>query len=185
MTSSKSPLRRHVKSRGISLIIVLIMLIIIGITASSAMRSATSEQRVTNNARMEGTAQQYAEAGLRYCEGQFAIATALRSEARLQTANIVATPLGANTPSAWENVANWAAGSAILVTVPAGVVSDGNTPVPATLPQCLAELQTMGNPPFTVTVITARGFSPDYAANGDGTTKQGAVVWLQSIINAL
>lgn len=171
--------------RGISLIIVLIMLIIIGISASSAMRSATSEQRVTNNARMEGTAQQYAEAALRYCEGQFALASASRSEARLQTANIVATPGGANVTSAWENTANWGAASTILVTVPANVISDANTPVPSTRPQCMAELQTMGSPAFTVTVITARGFSPDYVANADGTTKQGTVVWLQSYINAL
>lgn len=185
MNTLNTPMRMHSKSRGISLIIVLIMLIIIGISASSAMRSATSEQRVTNNARMEGTAQQYAEAALRYCEGQFALATALRAEARLQTANIVATPSVANNPSAWENAANWAAASVILVTVPQEVVSDGNTTVPGTLPQCLAELQTMGNPTFTVTVITARGFSPDYVANADGTTKQGTVVWLQSIINAV
>lgn len=172
-------------NRGISLIIVLIMLVIIGITASTAMRSATSEQRVTNNFRMEGTAQQYAEAALRYCEWNFSLATAARPEAALQTANVVATPGGLNVPTAWENTANWAAGSAILVTVPAARISDGNTPVPGTLPQCLAELQTMGNPTFTVTVITARGFSPDYEANADGTTKRGAVVWLQSIINAI
>lgn len=169
-------------NRGISLIIVLIMMIIIGITASTAMRSATSEQRVTNNFRMEGTAQQYAEAALRYCEWNFSLATAARPEAALQTANVTGTTTAA---SAWETAANWAAGSAILVTVPAARISDGNTPVPGTLPQCLAELQTMGNPAFTVTVITARGFSPDYVANADGTTKQGAVVWLQSFINAI
>lgn len=177
--------RRMRNQQGISLIIVLIMLIIIGISASSAMRTATSEQKVTNNTRAQGTAQQFAEAALRYCEGQFLLATAARTEPKLQTANVVATPAGANTPSAWENTANWAAGSAILVTVPQNIVSDANTNAPSTLPQCMAELQTMGNPSFQVTVITARGFSPDYAANADGTTKQGTVVWLQSFINAI
>jgi hypothetical protein len=45
-------------------------------------------------------------------------------------------------------------------------------------------VQTVGSPTFTITVVTARGFSPDYARDGAGNTTNGAVVWLQSIINA-
>jgi Tfp pilus assembly protein PilX len=176
------PGRRRV--RGISLIIVLIMLVIIGITAATAMRSATSEQRATNNLRMEGTAQQYAEAALRYCEAQLQLADAGRV-ATLKTAVIPTTTFAL---SGWEDPATWTGGagraSASRTPVPAGQISDANTVVPPTLPECVAEVQTVGSPTFTITVVTARGFSPDYARDGAGNTTNGAVVWLQSIINA-
>lgn len=70
MQTPRKPFANKRASRGISLIIVLIMLVIIGITGATAMRTATSEQRATNNLRMETIAQQYAEAALRICEGQ-------------------------------------------------------------------------------------------------------------------
>jgi Tfp pilus assembly protein PilX len=166
---------------GISLIIVLIMLVIIGITAGTAMRTATSEQRVTNNLRMDATAQQYAEAALRYCEYQVAQVPDAQRPVGLQAATMPATTT-AN--SAWETVANWAAGSAILVTVPANRLTDVNTEGINTLPQCIAEKQTVGASAYSAIVITARGFSPDYVADANGITQQGAVVWLQSVINA-
>ena len=50
---------------GVSLIIVLIMLVIIGLTSAAAMRNATSGEKVTNNIRLQNLAQQYAEAALR------------------------------------------------------------------------------------------------------------------------
>jgi Tfp pilus assembly protein PilX len=171
--------------RGISLIIVLIMLVIIGITTATAMRSATSEQRVTNNLRMEGIAQQYAEAALRYCENQVRTPDAARTEAKLKTA-VLSNNTSTFANSLWETTTTWAAGSARIIPVPAAQVSDALATAPPILPQCVAELQTMGGgtSTFVMTVITARGFSPDYAADGTGNTIKGAVVWLQSIVNA-
>lgn len=161
------------------------MMVVIGITAATAMRTATSEQRATNNMRMEGTAQQYAEAALRFCEAQMRLATAARMP-RFQTATLQlsASNAAAVPPSNWETTANWTnvdpvAGRYTLVDADIG---DALTNKPAVKPQCLVEFQTRGA--FAITVITARGFSPDYVANVDGTTKQGAVVWLQSLINA-
>ena len=55
---------------GVSLIIVLIMLVIIGLTSAAAIRNATSGEKVTNNIRLQNLAQQYAEAALRYCEAE-------------------------------------------------------------------------------------------------------------------
>lgn len=174
-------------SRGVSLIIVLIMLVIIGITAATAMRTATSEQRATNNLRVEATAQQYAEAALRFCEAEMQKATAARL---VQFRSPIPTSTAAS-PN-WETVVNWTAVAdpAGRYTLTAGQVSDLATNAPLTLPQCMFELQTRPVAAavpdvFTVTVITARGFSTDYARNaGTGETTQGAVVWLQSIINA-
>ena len=78
MNAFKVSLAPRRASQGVSLIIVLIMMIIIGITAATAMRSATSEQRATNNQRVEAIALQYAEAALRYCENEMKKANSLR-----------------------------------------------------------------------------------------------------------
>lgn len=173
--------RRH-HSRGISLIIVLIMMIIIGITAATAMRSATSEQRATNNLRVESTALQYAEAALRYCENEMRKNSADRPYT-LQTAQIGTPTTFGPTTSGWEDPATWTGTSgrksATRTPVPDEVIQDtGDTVLPSKKPECVVE-----NMNLYGVVITARGFSPDYEANVDGTTKRGAVVWLQSITN--
>lgn len=177
---------RKAPQRGISLIIVLIMLVIIGITAATSMRAASSEQRASNNIRMQDTAQQYAEAALRYCEGQVQAADAVRV-ATLKTAVIPTTTFAL---SGWEDALSWSSNgggraSATLTQIQSTQISDAATTAPTKLPECVVEYQTMGSPTFTMTVITARGFSPDYAADANGQTIQGAVVWLQSIVNAL
>lgn len=190
MKTSRTPMRCRSQSRGVSLIIVLVMMVIIGITAATSMRSATSEQRVTNNIRMEATAQQYAEAALRFCEAQMRILPDTGRLAQFATATLQAAASNvvpvfpATHPSNWENPANWTATGVVTGrhTLVDADIGDNTTNKPAVKPQCLVEFQTRGA--FAFTVVTARGFSPDYVANGDGTTKQGAVVWLQSIINA-
>ncbi len=183
-----SNLRKY-SQHGISLIIVLIMLIIIGITAATSMRTASSEQRASNNIRMQTTAQQYAEAALRFCENQVNpnITTDANRVATLKTAVIPTTTFAL---SGWEDPSSWSSNgggraSATLTQIQAAQISDANTTVPTKLPECVVEHQTTGSPTFTITVITARGFSPDYAADANGQTIQGAVVWLQSIVNAL
>lgn len=179
------------KPRGVSLIVVLIMLVVIGLTAASAMRGATATQKVTNNVRMDNLAQQYAEAALRYCEGQLQLADGLRVNS-LKVAvipTIDMTVVGA-TP-AWQNVTSWtgAAGSggasATRTALPQNQYSTVglSSVLPAKAPECVAEIQTVGAPSFSVTVVTARGFSPNYAADVNGNTTAGSVVWLQSIIN--
>lgn len=175
--------RRHA-NQGISLIIVLVMLVIIGITGATAMRTATSEQRATNNIRMEVIAQQYAEAALRICEGQMKL-TSLSRNAAFQS------PLPSSTAATprWQTASNW---TAVSLTgrydfSSSDNVYDANNNPPTTYPQCLVELQTIpASPtPITMTLITARGFSPDYARDSaTGKTTKGAVVWLQSIVNA-
>jgi Tfp pilus assembly protein PilX len=169
--------------KGISLVIVLIMLVIIGITAATSMRSATSEMRATNNLRLEASAQQYAEAALRYCEEQ------LRQpdSARVATLKAAVIPTSTFALSGWEDPATWTGNSgrasASRTAIPTANISNASTIAPTFNPECVAELQTVGSPSFTITVVTARGFSPDYARNNTGVTTSGSVVWLQSIIN--
>ena len=190
--------------RGISLIIVLILVVVIGLTASSAMRSATSSQRVTNNLRMEGMAQQYAEAALRFCEAQMTIPDPTPApqpipgrDGRLLDAQIQLVDTTAGIQPAWLNPVSWtglAAAPQVLatphaaatrITLGAGQISSGvSTYTPTTLPQCIVERQLLpGATPFTVIVVTARGFSTDYQKDANGNTTNGSVVWLQSILN--
>lgn len=181
MIDSKVSMIKHRASRGVSLIIVLIMMIIIGITAATAMRSATSEQRATNNMRMEASALQYAEAALRFCENEMKAAPASRVST-LQTANIASTAVTAPGPG-WLDPATWTGttgvSSASRTTVPNAIIKDStDTVLPIKSPECIVE-----NLSGSGVVITARGFSPDYLADGSGFTIGGAVVWLQSITN--
>ena len=188
--------------RGISLIIVLILVVVIGLTASSAMRSATSSQRVTNNLRMEGMAQQYAEAALRFCEAQMAIDDPVTGGGvprvgTLLNANIPLADITAVNQPAWLNPVSWTGlaaapqvaatphAAATRTTLVAGQISSGvSTYTPTILPQCIVERQLLpGATPFTVIVVTARGFSTDYQKDANGNTTNGSVVWLQSILN--
>ncbi len=188
MTTRKMTSQGPRANRGVSLIIVLILMIIIGITASTAMRNASSEQRATNNQRMEATALQYAEAALRYCEAQMKVLPASsRNDASLQ--GTIPGPLtpGAGTsgwtdPLTWTSALGSTAGRASktrTVVPDSAIKNTTNTVLPTRKPECVVETETgLG------TVITARGFSTDYEADAtDGRTLRGAVVWLQSFNN--
>lgn len=188
---------RASRSRGISLIIVLIMMVIIGLTAASAMRNATSNERATNNQRLENVAQQYAEVALRYCELQLREPIDANRVATLRSTVIPTYVLGGTATTGWETVTSWTGtpggtpgdASATRTAVPLAYLSAGNaswvpTAGSAQVPQCVAEIQSMPAPStLTYTVVTARGFSPDYARDANGQTTSGAVVWLQSILN--
>lgn len=178
MTNFQLSSHKPRNSRGVSLIIVLIMMVIIGITAATAMRSATSEQRATNNQRVEATALQYAEAALRYCESELIKPDGSRISS-LQSANIVNSTPGS---TAWEDVSSWppsvsggAAASRTEVPDPQLQITASEVALPTKKPECVVE-----NMAGYGYVVTARGFSPDYHADGTGKTDRGAVVWLQS-----
>ena len=187
------------KQAGVSLIIVLIMLVIIGLTSANAIRNATSSEKVTNNIRLENLAQQYAEAALRFCESELVKATATRvaslTDPMITTVTDTAASLhsseGATSPVlAWERTATWtgSAGTGLsstrTVLSEAQVKSSDSAFRPTRLPECVAERGlSVGTPPITPIVVTARDFSLDYAANATtGKTTSGSVVWLQSTL---
>ncbi|QKO22162.1 hypothetical protein [Rhodoferax sp. BAB1] len=171
------------RQAGVSLIIVMMMLVIIGITSAATIRNATSSEKLTNNIRVQYLAQQYAEAALRYCESELTKPEASRV-ATLAEVNLVQTTFG-GTP-AWSQTGTWtgAGGASASKTVlPENRIKSTDSAFrPATLPECVVEKQAMadGNVAY---VITARGFSTDYrAASGTGLTTNGSVIWLQSTV---
>ena len=177
--------------RGVSLLIVLIMLVVIGLTSAASLRSASSNERISNNFRMHALAEQYAEAALRYCETQLTLADGARVDS-LKEASLRAFT-GAAYP-AWANPLTWtgAGGAATSLTrVPEALVKSADSAFkPAQLPQCAVEKQSLvlmlnGVPAGAADayVITARGFSTDYSASPQGASLTGSVVWLQSLVS--
>lgn len=166
------------RQSGISLIITLIMLVVIGLTASAAMRGAISSERIVNNMRSESVAQQYAEAALKYCEEEMEKPSVSRIP-ELQDANlttITGVPL-------WQAPDTWHGGTAKRIVLPVGrIKSVDSSYVPSALPQCFVEREILPDA-STAMVVTGRGFSPDYTADAaTGKTKSGSVVWLQSML---
>lgn len=187
--SSSLPDRGPGRQGGVSLIIVLIMLVIIGLTSAAAIRNATSGEKVTNNIRLQNLAQQYAEAALRYCELELGksniVAAPLgRMGTTLAEANLITVAVGGAT--GWGQTATWigvGGASASKTTLPQlQIKSSDSAFTPSRLPECVAERQTMADGNLAH-VITARGFSPDYTSDAaTGKTTSGSVVWLQSTI---
>lgn len=177
---------RRTLQTGVSLIIVLVMLVVIGMTSAAAIRNATSGEQATNNIRLQNLAQQYADAALRYCETELAKADVDRV-ASLSEVTLSDTPSGAaDAATGWGQAASWTGGGGIAASrtvVPeARVKSQDSAFRPARLPECVVERQVLadGNRAY---VVTARGFSPGYVADpATGATVAGSVVWLQSIV---
>jgi type IV pilus assembly protein PilX len=162
------PARRQ---QGVTLIVALIMLVIIGLASVSVMRSALNSDLVASNSRVQMQAGQAAQLALQYCENDIQGA---------QT--IVWQPAPAvGQPRVWQSFANWYGNNKIASNVPAAVLASANSSYsPAYVPQCLIERAPAGL--VNTLYVTARGFSPDYTESS-GRTTSGSVVWMQSIVS--
>lgn len=160
--------------RGVSLIIVLVMLVLVGMLSAAALRSASSNEMVARSFRHQMLAQEYAEAALRYCESQLLLADAQRVRS-LQNAQLPVS----ERPSAWTARANWngsGPSGTSLTALPMDYVAPSGAG-PQVPPQCLAEKRPWS--PGESYRLTARGFSPTYTRDSEGLASTGVVVWLQ------
>jgi len=159
------------RRQGASLIIVLVMLVVIGLTSAASLRNASSNERVSHNFRMHWLAEQYAEAALRYCQSQLLLADAQRVSS-LQEAALL--PINAGAPG-WANPQTWSGSGgafASLTSVAQSFIESSDSAfVPQRLPQCVVERQALpllqngvsvGS--ADVYVITARGRLRDHGA---------------------
>lgn len=167
------------RQRGVTLIIAMIVLIVIGLTSAAVMRGALVSDQVANNTRSQTLASEAADVALRYCERQLSAAGCAAGVACL------AAPV-AGAQAAWEKADTWYANSktgASVNVVPAAVVNSAGIKTTLfsndTLPQCVVELSPLG---ATTYVVTARGFSPDHQMDANGHTKSGSSVWVQSTV---
>lgn len=185
------------RSQGVVLVLALLLLVVITISSVVAMRSAQSNETVSNNLRTQGLALQAAEIALRFCERQ------------VITNNIAALTLvpdimAPTITDEWRNPANWTAFATAVPAAFLGVAAPGNGLVNfETPPQCLVRRMSHENYFSNVNVlatnirpelkgfnldsvyiyrITARGFSPDFQRNAAGVSISGSQAWVQSTI---
>lgn len=163
------------RQRGITLIVALVMLVIIGFMSAAVMRGALTGETVANNLRVQNFAMQQAQLGLRYCESMINAPQATRD-----AAGVIIYGKPANEASyQWKKFATWHAAPLVADDVPDTWQSADAKFQPAKAPQCLIEGEVSLAGAY---VVTARGFSPDYSEDGNGHTSSGSVVWLQSIV---
>lgn len=175
----------HADQKGVVLLMALIMLAIIAITSSLALKSATVGDQISNNLRGQKLAQQAAEIGLRWCEAQVIQGTFTKVQPAADIPN-------AADSENWQKADSWENANIIQI-VPADAISKVqggiNFPIP---PQCMAqEVSTplLGVSDGDVSLeqassrmvrVTVRAFSPDYSrTTTDGT---GSETWIVSTL---
>lgn len=163
--------------RGVSLLIAMVMLVIIGLVSVGVMRNAKSSDTVATNTRAQTQANQYAQVAERFCESQIPPSTGAQ----------IGYVKGTGGPF-WTTFANWPPGStakahALSAAELSHTSSSIVTPPANAMPQCMAEdAPGLGPNAF---IVTSRGFSLDYRADSKGNTISGSVVWLQAYVTIL
>lgn len=169
---------------GIVLVVALILLAVIAISSTMAMRLALSSDLIAINLRTSNLTQQAAEIALRYCEARVSAGDFTTAPAITRLPEVEST-----VTDHWEQAAQWTVAGNVT-TVPANVLAAPNTPNPFNvLPQCMVQLKKLppassANPSKTVPtlgyLVTVRAFSPGYRrVNG---ASAGGEVWLQSYL---
>lgn len=152
----------HFASKGVALIVVMILLIAISLVSVASMRAALTAERVTHNVRLEGLAKEAAHAGLRHCEELLVEAS--------PALEIEPAPTSGHAPR-WSQWHTWHAPSPAVVTL---MLND----IPQA--QCMVETHAADARLF---IITARGFSPDHRADSNGHITAGTHIWVQSTVS--
>lgn len=179
------------QERGVVLVITLILIVILSLLGTFAIRNATQSERSINGIRSAEVAREAAETALRFCE-QVAI---FDSEGKDYTeygtpsprAQIVTATIGSESDpaAAWRIEASWT-GSANAIAVPAAYYkkdSGGTAPLTNT-PLCLIQkIESTSTPKLTGYLITARGFANNAKfTSSTGKSTQGAESWMQSVL---
>jgi type IV pilus assembly protein PilX len=179
----KKPMLQR-RQTGVVLAMVLILLVIISLVGSIAVRNATVSEQTVNSLRTNAVALQAAEIGLRYCEYVANERTAFGStyssavKAKTLTSTLVTT---ANDSTAqWQNSTTWSGANVITVPNSFFKTTDVSAVVLKNAPVCIIE--TLNSDAGVGYVITARGFANDAVLNANNAVVSGAEVWLQSIL---
>jgi|GEM_PF-480997 len=176
------------RERGVVLVITLILIVILSLLGTFAIRNATQSERSINGIRSTEVAREAAETALRFCE-QIAIFdadgkpyTEYASPTDLR-AKIIATTITseADVGAAWRTESNWTSSG---ITVPAAYYKSnagGNASLQSS-PLCLIQKIDSGSTPkLTGYLITARGFANNVKFIS-GKPAQGAESWMQSVL---
>lgn len=183
------------KERGVVLVITLILVVILSLLGTFAIRNATQSERSINGIRSTEVAREAAETALRFCE-QVAIfdgdgkdyaeysTTGLRGK-------IITTTIASEFDSAaeWRKSASWAGNNVISLPADYYNKKPSGTDIDSAqldiAPRCLIQkIESTSTPKLTGYLITARGFA-NSAKFDDSTGKstRGAESWMQSVLS--
>lgn len=183
------------RERGVVLVITLILIVILSLLGSVAMRNATQTERSINGVRTSQVAHEAAETGLRFCE-QIAI---FSEEGKPYdeygttdlTEKVITTFITSeqDASAAWRTAVNWIGTHAIVVPEHylnrhKGVTVDTDATPLTVAPRCIIQkIQTTSTPQLTGYLITARGFANNAKFESDtGKVTYGAEAWMQSTL---
>lgn len=188
----RPPLRHHHRQRGLVLVVALILMAVIGISSTAAMRLALTGSTIAMGLRAQNEATQAAEVALRWCEVQ----TRLRASAGVNgiSNDFALLEADQNTDNLWQTLAGFTNNSR---PVPALIMAAAGMPALAAnqLPRCLAQegngfkrsdipadgnLDSKNNT-YRQFLITVRAFSPDFRTGTNGEDG-GSEVWMQSTL---
>lgn len=185
------------RQRGVVLVISLILIVILSLLGTFAIRNAAQSERSVNGIRTAQVAREAAETALRFCEQISIFDDSNRDYTEWGTsglrAKIVATTITSeqDTTAAWRSADNWKSTSTNLIEVPAAYFkkySNSSVATDAaqlqTAPRCLIQrIQSTSTPVLNGYLITARGFANNAKFDpSTGVTSQGAESWMQSIL---
>ncbi|MGB4116067.1 MAG: PilX N-terminal domain-containing pilus assembly protein [Polaromonas sp.] len=189
-------MRGKLAQHGIVLILALVMLVVISLLTTLAVRNATSSEAVNSNVRQTQLASQAAETALRYCEA--ALTTFLAAETATFTFtsppssasfNIDATYIhdvavsGTATSAIAANWDSTTAANRILVVPMSSVNRTGITTTFSRPPECMIDRlsRSTSSNYWKTFAITSRGFGPEVAAaNAARDRPVGSEIWMQS-----
>jgi type IV pilus assembly protein PilX len=180
---------------GVVLVITLILIVILSLLGTFAIRNATQSERSINGIRSAEVAREAAETALRFCE-QVAIFDADGKDYTEYGSDgvrsrIIGTAIGSesDTAAAWRIDSNWTDNKAISVPIAYSNKSTGGTAdIDAlqftTQPRCLIQkIETASTPKLTGYLITGRGFANNAKFSpATGKSTQGAESWMQSVL---
>lgn len=195
MRTNQPPHRppRH-RQQGLVLVVALILMAVIGVASTAAMRLALTSSTIALGLRAQNEATQAAEVALRWCEVQARLRASGAVNGLSNDFALLEVPATAETPLFWETLASFTARSR---PVPAAIMAAAGMPGLAAnqLPRCLAQESvdhkkdiavsdgdlSSKNNVFRQFVITVRAFSPDFRTGTNGEDG-GSEVWLQSTL---
>ncbi|WP_051236181.1 pilus assembly PilX family protein [Ottowia thiooxydans] len=181
--------------KGVVLVITLILIVVLSLLGTFAIRNANQTERVVNGVRTSQVAQEAAETALRFCEQIVHFSDAGKDYTEYGTTNLKEKVILTNitseqdTNAEWRTASNWIGNN--VIDVPDAYVNkyknasvDPDASPLAIAPKCLIQrIRSSSTPPLVGYLITARGFANN--ANYDtstGKTTNGAEAWMQSIL---
>lgn len=187
-TNRSSLARSH--SRGIVLVVALVLLLVVSIGSTVAVKLALNSSSIAIGLRGANEAQQSADLALRWCELQLRQTVAGVAAANADNFNLI--PKGSMAEDAWSDFQSFDNNSR---PIPQVILAAAGMAAPPRAPRCMIQEldawsgrpeddkdKTGANsstPEYRNYRITARGLSRDYNDNTAGETR-GAEVWLQS-----